>query len=187
MFYDKFKYLCEKKGVSCNKAALEMGLSNATPTKWKKTGATPDSKTLEKVSSYFGVPIFELFSGVDPDSPMEFKIPTSQLLEAYPSSIESADDHAYVVYINECSHQSCEHHEDGLSSFEKIDPKLMNEILSILKLFEERPDLLNLLEAAKESTKKQVEAAIAMLQTLQSDQMSNNVSSNSVAVKSSKS
>ena len=57
MFYDKFKQLCEQKNVSCTKAAVEMGLSNATPTKWKKTGATPDSATLAKVSDYFGVSI----------------------------------------------------------------------------------------------------------------------------------
>ncbi len=55
MFYDVFKMLCEKKGVSCNRAAMDIGLSNSTPTKWKKTGASPDSTTLSKVSSYFGV------------------------------------------------------------------------------------------------------------------------------------
>jgi len=65
MFYDKFKQLCDAKGVSCNKAALEIGLSNATPTKWKKTGATPDSATLAKVSKYFGVPIAYLLGETD--------------------------------------------------------------------------------------------------------------------------
>ena len=55
MFYDRFKQLCESKGVSCNKAALEIGLSNATPTKWKKTGATPVGETLDKIAAYFGV------------------------------------------------------------------------------------------------------------------------------------
>lgn len=59
-FYDKFKQLCDKKGVSCNKAALEIGLSNATPTKWKKTGATPDSTTLSRVALYFGCSIEDL-------------------------------------------------------------------------------------------------------------------------------
>ena len=57
MFDDKFKFLCDSIGVSCNKAAVAMDLSNATPTKWKKTGATPDSSTLAKVASYFHVPI----------------------------------------------------------------------------------------------------------------------------------
>lgn len=55
MFYDRFKQLCDKKGVSCNKAAMEIGLSNATPTKWKKTGATPSGDTLDKIAAYFGV------------------------------------------------------------------------------------------------------------------------------------
>lgn len=56
MFYDKFKALCDSAGISCNKAALAMGLSNATPTKWKKTGATPDGSTVAKLTAYFNVP-----------------------------------------------------------------------------------------------------------------------------------
>lgn len=55
MFYDRFRQLCEQKGVTCNKAALEIGLSNATPTKWKKTGATPAGETLDKIAAYFNV------------------------------------------------------------------------------------------------------------------------------------
>lgn len=55
MFYDRFRQLCERKGITCNKAALEIGLSNATPTKWKKTGATPVGETLDKIAAYFGV------------------------------------------------------------------------------------------------------------------------------------
>lgn len=57
MFYDRFKQLCERKGISCNKAAQEIGLSNATPTKWKKTGATPVGDTLDKIAVYFGVSV----------------------------------------------------------------------------------------------------------------------------------
>ena len=41
MFYDVFKRLCDEKGVSCNRAATEMGLSNATATKWKKNEEKP--------------------------------------------------------------------------------------------------------------------------------------------------
>lgn len=78
MFYDKFKNLCDKKGISCNKAALEMGLSNATPSKWKKTGATPDGTTLAKVSAYFGVPINYLLSD-DLTGDIEFVVPIDDL------------------------------------------------------------------------------------------------------------
>lgn len=55
MFYDIFEELCKKKGISKNKAALEIGLSNATPTKWKKHGLTPQGETLNKIAAYFGV------------------------------------------------------------------------------------------------------------------------------------
>lgn len=55
MFFDIFYDLCKNKGVSCKKAAEEIGLSNSITTKWKKTGATPSGETLDKVAAYFGV------------------------------------------------------------------------------------------------------------------------------------
>lgn len=62
MFYDRFKQLCEMKGISCNKAVLEIGLSNATPTKWRKTGAVPNGETLNRIANYFGVSVSYLLS-----------------------------------------------------------------------------------------------------------------------------
>ena len=66
MFYDRFRQLCQQKGVSCNRAALDMGLSNATPTKWKKTGATPTLETLQLIADYFGVPVASLLDEKKP-------------------------------------------------------------------------------------------------------------------------
>lgn len=60
MFYDKFKELCAQKKISVSRAATEIGLSNSTPTKWKKTMATPDSTTLRKIADYFGVSVGDL-------------------------------------------------------------------------------------------------------------------------------
>ena len=57
MFYDIFSELCASKGISCTRATKEIGLSNATATKWKNTGATPDGSTLARVASYFDVSI----------------------------------------------------------------------------------------------------------------------------------
>ena len=59
MFYDQFKELCDRKNISVTKAAMQIGLSNATPTKWKKTGAMPDTATLVKIADYFGIPAGE--------------------------------------------------------------------------------------------------------------------------------
>ena len=65
MFYDTFKRLCDERGISCNKAATNIGLSNATATKWKKTGATPSGETLSKIATYFNVPIEYLLGNED--------------------------------------------------------------------------------------------------------------------------
>ena len=55
MFFDVFQSLCKKKGVSCKRAAEDIGLSNSITTKWKQTGATPSGDTLNKIASYFNV------------------------------------------------------------------------------------------------------------------------------------
>lgn len=55
MFYDKFCELCVKKGVSPTRAALDIGLSKATPTSWKKKGTTPQAAQLQRIADYFGV------------------------------------------------------------------------------------------------------------------------------------
>lgn len=55
MFFDIYCELCEAKGVSRKKAAVEIGLSNSITTKWKKTGATPTGETLSKIADYFNV------------------------------------------------------------------------------------------------------------------------------------
>lgn len=70
MFYDRFKLLCQRKNISCTKAATEMGLSNSTPTKWKKTAAIPDSSTISRIADYFEVPI-EYVMGVSTDSQID--------------------------------------------------------------------------------------------------------------------
>lgn len=65
MFYDLFCKLCEDKGVSVTKATTDIGLSRTIGTKWKKTGATPNGETLNKISTYFGVSIDYLLGTED--------------------------------------------------------------------------------------------------------------------------
>jgi len=55
MFFDTYCKLCRIKGVSCKKAACEIGLSNSITTKWKKTDAIPSGETLTKIADYFNV------------------------------------------------------------------------------------------------------------------------------------
>lgn len=64
MFFDIFYALCKEKGVSCKRAAEEIGLSNSITTKWKKTGATPNTDTLSKIAKYFNVSVDYLAGNV---------------------------------------------------------------------------------------------------------------------------
>lgn len=54
MFFDRFKQLCEEKGISIYKAATEIGLNRAAANKWK-SGSIPNGQTLTKLADYFGV------------------------------------------------------------------------------------------------------------------------------------
>ncbi|MEA4955041.1 MAG: helix-turn-helix transcriptional regulator [Pseudoflavonifractor sp.] len=91
-FYERFKALCEKNDMSVSRAAMEIGLSNSTPTKWKKTGATPDSATLSKVSNYFGVSINQLLGTpilgselmkIIRDESLRLRVPEEELVQIF--------------------------------------------------------------------------------------------------------
>lgn len=71
MFFDIFNDLCIKKGVSCKRAAEDIGLSNSITTKWKKTGATPTGETLSKIAAYFGVSVGYLLGKESEKAPAE--------------------------------------------------------------------------------------------------------------------
>lgn len=54
MFVDTFCELCDKRGVSPNKACIDMGISRTSTAKWK-SGSVPNGQTLSKIADYFGV------------------------------------------------------------------------------------------------------------------------------------
>ena len=51
MFYDRFVMLCESRGVSPSRAAIDAGLSKSTVTKWKRSpDARPTGTVIEKLT-----------------------------------------------------------------------------------------------------------------------------------------
>lgn len=64
MFWDNVIYLCTKKGISLNAMCSEIGLSNATATKWKK-GAIPHDITLKRIADFFDVSVEHLLNNTD--------------------------------------------------------------------------------------------------------------------------
>ena len=55
-FYDIYKKLCIKKGVSLSKASLEAGFSNSAASYWAK-GSVPKPEGMQKLADYFCVPV----------------------------------------------------------------------------------------------------------------------------------
>ena len=61
MFYDKYVYLCTKKGVKPCPAAEEAGISKSLVSKWRKEkNEIPSPDVISKLSKYFGVSVSEL-------------------------------------------------------------------------------------------------------------------------------
>ena len=56
VFYDRFVYLCEQKGISPSRAAIEAGISKSLVTKWKVNEVEiPSADVIKKLTTYFNV------------------------------------------------------------------------------------------------------------------------------------
>jgi transcriptional regulator with XRE-family HTH domain len=70
MFWENLLNLCNSKNISPNKVCADLGLSNATATRWKK-GSVPRGTTLIQIAEYFGVTPEEMLSDVKVSPPGE--------------------------------------------------------------------------------------------------------------------
>jgi transcriptional regulator with XRE-family HTH domain len=61
VFYDRFVYLCGKKGISPSRAAVEAGISKSLVTKWRTNNVQdPSPDVARKLANYFNMTIAEL-------------------------------------------------------------------------------------------------------------------------------
>lgn len=70
MFYDLFKSLCDKKGVSVSRACIEMGLSRSIAAKWKNTKTNPSAEVIPKIAQYFNVSTDYLLGNTQENGPV---------------------------------------------------------------------------------------------------------------------
>lgn len=61
MFWKNFIFLCNKKNISPNRVAAELGFSTGTVTWWKK-GRVPRDTAIHKIADYFNIPVEFLLS-----------------------------------------------------------------------------------------------------------------------------
>lgn len=68
-FYEKFVSLCEKKGVKPGRAASDCGINRSNVTSWKNNGYTPRGEVLQRLATYFEVPVDQLLGDTDNKKP----------------------------------------------------------------------------------------------------------------------
>lgn len=56
--WEKFKKLCDEKGVKPNNVAKIVGIASGTITNWKNGKCVPKIDKLRKVADYFNVPLY---------------------------------------------------------------------------------------------------------------------------------
>lgn len=61
MFYDNFERLCESRGLSPSRCAMQAGLGRTTPAGWKKLGTIPKQDVLEKLAKVLGCNVHDFF------------------------------------------------------------------------------------------------------------------------------
>lgn len=83
MFYDLFKSLCDKKGVSVSRACIEMGLSRSIAAKWKNTKTNPSAEVIPKIAQYFNVSTDYLLGNTQEKSPVSYSENEAQLQGVY--------------------------------------------------------------------------------------------------------
>ena len=54
VFFNRFKALCDEKGISVYRACTDIGLNRSAVAKWKD-GGKPNGTTAAKLAEYFGV------------------------------------------------------------------------------------------------------------------------------------
>ena len=63
MFYDNFKYLCDKRGEKPYSVLKNLGSNSASIIEQWKKGSVPRQAMLEKIAAYFNVSIDFLLTG----------------------------------------------------------------------------------------------------------------------------
>ena len=72
VFYDRFLYLCNLRGVSPSRAAVDAGISKSLVTKWKSNNIeVPSPDVLKKLAKYFSIPVSELLGEETEKAPAE--------------------------------------------------------------------------------------------------------------------
>lgn len=126
MFFDRFKELCEEKGVSVYKACTDIGLNRSAVNKWKQ-GGEPNGTTAARFAKYFGVSTDYLLGNV---SEPFFQLDNERIL----AEINSYETEKMPTVPGERDVRFVDaNHQIIFEKCAQLDPKKRKAILDLLK------------------------------------------------------
>ena len=133
MFYDVYKKLCKDRGLSPTRAGVEMGLSRGNISYWKRLydqgkEAKPDSYTIDRIASYFGVSTDYLLGRTD--DPTNYDTNGELIAEIPVAYIDAADGdirkaHAMMQAAQADAQKEAALMGDNLRKFSREDANLI--------------------------------------------------------------
>lgn len=94
-FYERFVFLCDKKGVKPSRAASECNINRSNVTNWKNNGYTPRGEVLQRIAAYFDVSVGYLLGEENEKTPALTKKDERDIskdLEAIMADLEHSGD-----------------------------------------------------------------------------------------------
>ena len=92
MFFDRFEDLCRKKGVARSRAATDAGFNKSTVDYWKNhEDAKPSAEIAEKICSYFGITMSELYGEETKKAPAKQEPSDEDIMRALWGDISGMD------------------------------------------------------------------------------------------------
>lgn len=89
--YERFKKLCEQKGISISQACKEIGLQPSAATNWKTRGGTATVETCQRIADYFGVTVDYIMTGEIP-SLKKPETPPDKATELYEKYLKASPE-----------------------------------------------------------------------------------------------
>lgn len=82
-FYNIYVGLCNEKGITPSRAALEIGLSKVSVSNWKSKRNYPTDANLQKIADYFGVTVEYLKGEEEPATKKPLPENEERIMEIY--------------------------------------------------------------------------------------------------------
>lgn len=102
--YERFKKLCDKKGVSMKTALDDLRIANGIVANWKARNSLPSGQTAMKIADYFGVTLDEVLGRkpIEPDYSVNLSDDEKMIIETIRHSDAETRERIiqYIDFVN---------------------------------------------------------------------------------------